>query len=104
MNDVWIPKQQHTQLFLTTKKRTDVKAEIIYVLQIGEYHRTRNKLATGDVKRIAKNYVENLLPENNSPIVEVWRNGEVIGYFHEHELIESKVKKALTKIARGLKN
>lgn len=100
MNDTLIPKN-NIQLFIMEKKKTAVEEEIIYVLQTGEYHRTRNRRVTSDVKIIAKEYVENLTPENNSPNVEVWKNGEIIGYFHETEKVESKVKKALTKIARG---
>jgi hypothetical protein len=83
--------------------KTDSFEEVIYVLQVGEYHRTRNIRVTGNVKVIAKEYVENLTPEYNSPHIEVWKNGEVVGYFGENEKVESKVKKALTKIARGFR-
>lgn len=82
---------------------TDCHEETIYVLQVGEYHRTRNIRVTSDVKIIAKEYVQNIEPEYNSPNVEVWKNGKVVGHFHEIEKVESKVKKGLTKIARGFR-
>lgn len=85
----------------TSTKQTSYQDEVIYVLQTGEYHRTRNIKVTSDVKAIAKEYVSQVTPEFNSPNVEVWKNGEVVGSFYEVEKNESKVKKALTKIAMG---
>lgn len=101
-------RKKQTKHFLITefkgqpinqKKQTAVQSEITYVLQTGEYHRTRNIKVTGDSKIISKLYVENIIPEYNSPNIEVWKDGECIGVFHEVEKVESKVKKAITKIA-----
>jgi hypothetical protein len=50
-------------------------------------------MVSEDVKLIAKLYVKYIQPEYEHPFVEVWKGNQCIGYFHDYEKHESKVKK-----------
>jgi hypothetical protein len=75
----------------------------IYILSIGEYHHRKIIMVSEDVKLIAKLYVKYIQPEYEHPFVEVWKGNQCIGYFHDYEKHESKVKKALSKLGMGMK-
>lgn len=82
-----------------------------YILQTGDYHRTRNILVTQDVKKVAKKYVE-LVKEGafgsamDNPYIEIWNKDDVdyaTAYFHENTKNEKQLVKYLSKLGRRIK-
>lgn len=76
----------------------------IYILQQGEYERTRNKLVSMDVKEIAKAYVK-VIEDGGygdvfyNPYIEIWVDGELINEFHDKENNVVRLGKFLSKLA-----
>lgn len=76
----------------------------IYILQQGEYERTRNKLVSMDVKEIARAYVK-VIKEGgfgdvfNNPYIEIWVDGKLTDEYHETEKNFTRLVKYLSKLA-----
>jgi hypothetical protein len=81
----------------------------IYVLQKGDYERTRNIMVTTDVKEVAKKYVEMIEKGAygdffENPYIQIWTKTEedYPEAFHENIKNEQKLIKYLSKLAKGI--
>lgn len=72
-----------------------------YILFKGEFEKNRVIMVTEDVKIISKMYTE-LLREKEAADIEIWDNNRVVGYFHDYEKVERKVRIALSKLGKGI--
>jgi hypothetical protein len=81
----------------------------IYILQKGDYERTRNIMVTTDVKEVAKKYTD-LIKDGaygdlyHNPYIQIWNKTEedYPETFHENIKNEQKLIKYLSKLAKGL--
>lgn len=82
----------------------------IYILQQGQYHRTRNVLVTPDVKKVASHYVR-MIEEGmygcpiDTPFIQIWNEDDEdypTAGFDEQIENEQQLVKYLTKLANRI--